>query len=251
MNVVMEFWCFIDVPLANVFKRFTHVFPSNARVHDAENVWEWIDGRSDDGRIGFNISRAHDDRESNPDEPVRLSLGVDPSCTYSRDAIGQNLANALGTKVFTGTIEYLGSDDFRFAVERTFEPLPANKPAEVGTGKSVKIKTLAAPSSPLVEFDPGSYLSGLEFYETQSPISEEDRDALAQFTHFLAFLALQAKSSNWTTSVVTRDSLAYRALESHFHHLNGWNELGDDQAISYRQLASFLMSYYPPHAPGR
>ena len=56
--------------------------------------------------------------------------------------------------------------------------------------KSVKIRTLIAPEGDLTEFDPGRYLSELEFYETDDPVTEEDRDGLAQFVHYLAFLAL-------------------------------------------------------------
>ena len=58
------------------------------------------------------------------------------------------------------------------------------------THRSVKIRTLTAPRSDLSSFDPGEYLSGLDFYETADPISEEDRDGFAQFVHILTFMAL-------------------------------------------------------------
>ena len=115
-------------------------------------------------------------------------------------------------------------------------------------GKAVKIRTLTAPPTPLNEFDPGAYLSELEFYEADSPISDEDRDGLAQFAHFLAFLALQAQSSQWAASVVPRGSQAHRALESHFGHLAGWPSVPKG-GLSYRQLVGFLMQHYPPRAP--
>jgi hypothetical protein len=115
-------------------------------------------------------------------------------------------------------------------------------------GNAVKIRTLTAPPTPLSEFDPGAYLSELEFYETDAPISDEERDGLAQFAHFLAFLALRAQSSRWTSSVVRHGSLAHRALESHFGHLAGWPRV-PKRGLSYRQLASFLMQHYPPHLP--
>ncbi len=119
-------------------------------------------------------------------------------------------------------------------------------------GKSVKIRTLAPPAGPLAELDPGEYLSGLEFYETDSPIGEEDRDGLAQLTHFVGFMALQAHSSKWESSIVPRGSLAYKALESHFSHLGGWAELAADaRGLNYHQLACFLMQHYPPHPPKR
>jgi hypothetical protein len=117
-------------------------------------------------------------------------------------------------------------------------------------GNAVKIRTLSFPEPPLSSFDPGAYLSGLEFYETDGSITEEERDGLAQFAHFLAFLALHSKSTKWDRSVVQRRSLAYRALESHFGHLDGWPAVAADGAgMSYRELTGFLMQHYPPHPP--
>lgn len=117
-------------------------------------------------------------------------------------------------------------------------------------GNSVKIRSLAAPPTPLDAFDPGEYLDGLDFYETDTPISEPDRDGLAQFVHYLAFLALRAKSSKWSASTVGRGTSAFRCLESHFAHLDGWRELAQvENGLSYRQLAGFLMPHYPPRPP--
>ena len=126
------------------------------------------------------------------------------------------------------------------------------KPANISEHPrySVKIRTLVAPQTPLSEFDPGEYLSGLEFYETEGEITDEDRDGMAQYAHFLAFLALQGRSSKWDNSTVCRGTLAYRALESHFCSLAGWQELAENErGIKYHQLASFLMGYYPPRSP--
>jgi hypothetical protein len=116
-------------------------------------------------------------------------------------------------------------------------------------GKAVKIRTLTAPPLPLSEFDPGAYLGALEFDETDDPITDDDRDGLAQFAHFLAFLALQAHSSKWDASVVPHGSLAHRALESHFGDLAGWPRV-PKRGLSYRALVGFLMQHYPPHPPG-
>jgi hypothetical protein len=112
--------------------------------------------------------------------------------------------------------------------------------------KAVKIRTLTAPPMPLSEFDPGAYLGELEFYETSESITEEDRDGLAQFTHFLAFLALEAQSSKWNSSMIPQGSLALQSLESHFGDLEGWPSV-TKRGLSYRKLASFLMQHYPPH----
>lgn len=116
--------------------------------------------------------------------------------------------------------------------------------------KSVKIRELKAPEADLSKFDPGCYLANLEFYETDETVSNEDRDGLAQFIHFLAFLALQSQSSHWDSSIVPRGSSAFRAIESHFNDLDGWDAAALDKGdISYRDLASFLMSHFPPRSP--
>ena len=117
-------------------------------------------------------------------------------------------------------------------------------------GRSPRIRELIAPQLPLTAFDPGEYLAGLEFYETNEPITDEDRDGLAQFVHFLAFLALKGQSSKWDAATVRRDTSAYRALESHFGQLEGWEELAAHEVgLPYRELAGFLMGHYPPHLP--
>jgi hypothetical protein len=112
-------------------------------------------------------------------------------------------------------------------------------------GNTVKIRTLTVPPTPLTEFDPGAYLGGLAFYETDTPLSDGDRDELAQFAHLLAFLALQARSSRWASSAIPCGSDSHRALESHFGHLADWPGVPEG-GLPYRQLAGFLMRHYPP-----
>jgi hypothetical protein len=114
--------------------------------------------------------------------------------------------------------------------------------------KAVKIRTLPFPPEPFDEFDPGAYLGSLEFYETDAPITEQDRDGLAQFAHLLAFVALQARSVRWAGSVIPQGSLADRALQTHFGHLPDWPALPPG-GLPYRQLAGLLMKHYPPRMP--
>jgi len=92
----------------------------------------------------------------------------------------------------------------------------------------------------------------LEFYETETEITEVERDGLAQFVHILTSLALRGKSTEWRRSAIERDSSAFRSLESHFGYLKGWDELAPDgQNLNYRSLASFLMQPYPPRSPDK
>jgi hypothetical protein len=116
---------------------------------------------------------------------------------------------------------------------------------------AVRIREIVAPEGDLSTFDPGRYLSGLEFYESDTPVTDADRDGLAQFVHYLGFVALRAQSSSFGSSVIRGTSTAYRALESHFGDLPEWPQGSSPPAdLSYRQLAWFLMRHYPPHPLG-
>jgi len=120
------------------------------------------------------------------------------------------------------------------------------------TSHSVKIRLLVAPEPPLTAFDPGEYLSSLEFYETTDTITEMDRDGLAQLVHYLAFLALSSKSDKWEASLVRHGTLAYKALSSHFGHLDAWHAVANNpEGVHYRALASFLLPCYPPRRPNQ
>lgn len=115
---------------------------------------------------------------------------------------------------------------------------------------AVRIRTLVAPTPPLDEFDPGAYLSSLEFYETTDPITDADRDGLAQFVHLLAFIALKARSTKWQTATIGHGTDAFLAIQSHFATLDGWKELAGESAdLLYSRLAKFLIRHFPPRAP--
>ena len=86
---VVEFWCRLPIELQAIFDRFRSAFPVREYIHDAENVWEWFDGRTADDSLGFNITRQWDE-DSIPDELVRMSLAIcNPSLTI--DQIGRRL----------------------------------------------------------------------------------------------------------------------------------------------------------------
>ena len=115
---------------------------------------------------------------------------------------------------------------------------------------TVKIRELRPPSLPLSEFDPGAYLAGMDFYETDEAITDEERDGLAQLVHFVAFIALQAKSTCWSTSSIAKGTTVYRALESYFGHLSEWEHIaGSSSEVPYQRLVSSLMRPFPPHLP--
>lgn len=99
---VAEVWCWLPVELDEVFDRFRSEFPVDDFIHDAENVWEWFDGRTTDDALGFNITRQWE-MDSIPDVPVRISLAVFDSALSTND-IGRRLAIVMRTAVFSGEV---------------------------------------------------------------------------------------------------------------------------------------------------
>lgn len=111
---------------------------------------------------------------------------------------------------------------------------------------AVRIKTLTEPSGDMAHFDPGAYVESLDFYECDQSIGEDDQAGLAEFLHYLAFLALGSHSEGWEGSTISRDSSAYEAIASHFGDLDGWDDLVTPEGIYYGELVRFLLPIYPP-----
>lgn len=131
-----EFWCYSSESLSDLFEKFRHCFVINDDdfVHDAENVWEWFDGNTADRRLGFNISRPHEDLdefgvETQPiaNEPIRFSLLIHDPKTRA-DEIGSRLAAAIGLEVHTGAVIYLKGNEFEYRVSQSFLPPQTQNP---------------------------------------------------------------------------------------------------------------------------
>lgn len=121
MSESVEYWCYVELSLSDVFARFQKVLPVAEFIHDAENVWEWFEGNSIDGRVGFNISRKHDQFEDLYSEPVRFSLLLhDPG--LNEETLGRMLVVQLETRVFAGEVKYLEGNKFCFLESRSFDP---------------------------------------------------------------------------------------------------------------------------------
>lgn|GEM_PF-7127126 len=71
-------------------------------MHDAENSWEWLDGRSSNGLVGFNICRHHDQARLDPLNPVQAGLLVYDE-QFRPDELGQWLADQLVADVHTSS----------------------------------------------------------------------------------------------------------------------------------------------------
>lgn len=116
-----DYWCISDSPLEELFELFRVKFPTDEFVQDAENVWAWVEGKTRDQKIGFNISRKHHMGDPLPVEPVAFRFTI-----YGNNAdltlIGSLLARALQTTVYLGEIKYLESEEFSCRQADCFSP---------------------------------------------------------------------------------------------------------------------------------
>jgi hypothetical protein len=121
----VEFWCYSNLCLDEIFDRFRRGFPVNEDefIHDAGNVWEWFEGKTADHLLAFNISRPHDHHSEDAGpiltEPIRFMLSLE-ALPMSVADIGSRLATTLGIEVRTGQVRYLGGNDFVYQVAQTF-----------------------------------------------------------------------------------------------------------------------------------
>ncbi len=106
-----NYWCYTKDNLSEAFNKFCSRWPSNEFIHDAENEWEWIEGKSNDGVMGFNFSRLHDMGESLPDKPLILLFTIYVSGMDTRE-LGQMLSNLLSTDIHMGDIKYIDDEKF-------------------------------------------------------------------------------------------------------------------------------------------
>ncbi|AUP80275.1 hypothetical protein [Flavivirga eckloniae] len=94
---------------------------------DYENVYEWIEAKSTNSSVEFNISRKHsylqdfeegseNQLKSNLEEPITLMLMYDD--TEPSDIEIETIANQINliltTSVYLGMVNYLGGDDYEY-----------------------------------------------------------------------------------------------------------------------------------------
>ncbi|MBI1347859.1 hypothetical protein GC163_16405 [bacterium] len=100
--VPYDIWYFFnsDLDLEDVFQVFSSRFPTEKDDfrHDGENAWEWFDGNTTEGDIGFNISRKHTVSRSDPENPVKMGLFLYEGSPAPSE-LGQWLANNFGKTV--------------------------------------------------------------------------------------------------------------------------------------------------------
>ncbi len=132
--VLADFWCYSDESTLELFERFRRAFPvdDDGFIHDAENVWEWLDGKTADQSIGFNICRPWEYLDEHgvehhpvPGEPIRFSIRLSDQ-QLGTDRIGSQLASALNLAVHCGSVKYLKGDDFEYQVSKTYLPKESN-----------------------------------------------------------------------------------------------------------------------------
>ena len=123
----LDYWCYTDLSLESLVARFSTGFIICHVETDAENVWCWAEGTTEDGQLSFNISRKHHAGH----EPERTQLPVEPvSIRFIRhqpnlndSELGQKLANASNWKFFLGPCTIWAATSLRFSPKHLFNPL--------------------------------------------------------------------------------------------------------------------------------
>lgn len=123
----LDYWCYTDLSLESLVARFSTGFIICHVETDAENVWCWAEGTTEDGQLSFNISRKHHaghepERTQLPVEPVSIRF-IRHQLNLNESELGQKLANALQLEIFLGNMHYMGGDEFTFLAQTSFQPV--------------------------------------------------------------------------------------------------------------------------------
>jgi len=108
-----DYWCYTKLDLRAVFSKFCSVWPSTDFIDDAENEWEWIEGKTNDGSFGFNISRRHDLGEPMLSEPLILKISI-YNLNIHAEEIGASLLHLLSVDMYMGEIKYIDGNEYLY-----------------------------------------------------------------------------------------------------------------------------------------
>lgn len=113
-----NFWCTTDKEISSLVRLLTPVFGLEQISEDAENVWEWAEGRDSDGRY-WNLSRKSRSGRARGEEILRIV--VDPVPSDPAD-FARSLVALIGAATSFGVVTYLNGDEFLFREEFSVEP---------------------------------------------------------------------------------------------------------------------------------
>lgn len=105
-----NFWTVLPQPLDVIKVALASGVSLEDSEIDAENRWEWIEGKDKEGRE-WNISRRWGADIDAASERLRIVVKPIPD---DPKKMAQMIGAALGTKVSFGSVRYLTGDDFSY-----------------------------------------------------------------------------------------------------------------------------------------
>jgi hypothetical protein len=119
----MNYWFYLNRELTDICDQFQEIFGINSLQRDYENHWEWLEGKSADSTIYINVSRPHNWKTGEYDQPIRVRVEVNGGNENDLNLIhdfGYKLSSVLNKEVYFGDVVPLGGNNLEFVVKQTF-----------------------------------------------------------------------------------------------------------------------------------
>lgn len=97
-------WLFLSQELGSLKDNFEDVLNIEYLERDYENYWEWLHGKSDDGRFLINISRPHNLRRGDYKKPIIIQIESEAEDKQLKTTILTKIKDRFNCEVFHGDI---------------------------------------------------------------------------------------------------------------------------------------------------
>ena len=105
MTLRKRFWMFLEIELTDLLPRFEKVFGVDNLYRDYENVWEWLESKDRESEFYLNISRSHDWKKGNYDEPINMIIEKNSKELIDEDKIGRMLFKEFKITIYFGELK--------------------------------------------------------------------------------------------------------------------------------------------------
>jgi len=109
-------WFTSDLPLKEIGEQLTKAEVISRSTYDYENVYEWVEGETNNKDLEFNISRKHCDGQGFEEE--RISVLAMYTSQEPDNQVIENIAKIISKefkcRVFLGSINYIQDDEFEY-----------------------------------------------------------------------------------------------------------------------------------------
>jgi hypothetical protein len=119
----MNYWFYLNKELSDISDQLQQIFGINSLQRDYENHWEWLEGKSEDSTTYINVSRPHNWKTGEYNEPIRIRLEMDVKNENELNLIqsfGNKLSTVFKEEVYFGNVVPLEGNSLKFIVKQTF-----------------------------------------------------------------------------------------------------------------------------------